>query len=140
MLKTIKQIGISLICLTFFSQISYAAEEVLTFSSPKYEQRYDSMIKELRCLVCQNQNIADSNAELAKDLKNKTYELIESGQSDSEIKTFMRDRYGDFVLYEPPMSGNTLLLWFGPILVLAIAGFIALRFIRRQNQLNTEAD
>jgi len=100
---------------------SLAAIETLEFSGPKQEQRYQSMINQLRCLVCQNQNLADSNAELAKDLRTKTYQMIRAGQSDTDIVDFMVSRYGDFVLYRPPLRARTVLLWGAPVIFLLIA-------------------
>jgi len=127
-----------LLLLSFFSTPLLAAEEQLQFQSAKQEALYDSLIIELRCLVCQNQNIADSNADLAKDLRNKTYELIQAGQTEAQIKQFMRDRYGDFVLYEPPLDEKTWLLWLGPFVVLLIVLFLVGRFIKQQSQITPE--
>lgn len=127
-----------ILLLSLFSTPLLAAEEQLQFESAKQEALYDSLIIELRCLVCQNQNIADSNADLAKDLRNKTYELIKAGQTESQIKQFMRDRYGDFVLYEPPLDKKTLLLWLGPFVVLLIVIFLVGRFIKQQSQITPE--
>jgi len=86
---------------------------------PVLEQRVMAISGELRCLVCQNQTIADSNAELAADLRNEVREKIRQGESDREIIDFMVERYGDFVLYRPPFKATTLLLWLGPLLLLA---------------------
>jgi len=86
---------------------------------PVLEQRVMAISGELRCLVCQNQTIADSNAELAADLRKEVREKIRQGQSDREIIDFMVERYGDFVLYRPPFKATTLLLWLGPLLLLA---------------------
>jgi cytochrome c-type biogenesis protein CcmH len=92
-----------------------------------------TLAAELRCLVCQNQTIADSNAPLAEDLRNQVRERMRKGASDSQIIDFMVERYGDFVLYRPPVKATTLLLWFGPLLLLA-AGFVVLlrRVLRRR--------
>ena len=104
------------------------------FTTPAHEQRYHSLIDELRCLVCQNQTIADSNADLASDLRREVYRMVEDGQSAEEIAGFMVARYGEFVLYRPALEGRTLLLWIGPF-VLAAAGlavlFVHLRRRRR---------
>ena len=89
-----------------------------TFDSPEQEARYKTLVAELRCLVCQNQNIADSSAPLAKDLRDQVLELMSQGKTDAEIKTYMTDRYGDFVLYQPPVKSSTLVLWFGPAAIL----------------------
>lgn len=97
---------------------SHAVIEQRDFATPQTEQRYKDLIAELRCLVCQNQNLADSDADLAKDLRRKTAEMLNQGLSDQEIRNFMRDRYGDFVLYKPPFNATTAILWLGPFIVL----------------------
>lgn len=89
------------------------------------EQRVQRLAEELRCLVCQNQSLADSHADLAIDLKNQVREKLRQGASDKEVISFMTERYGDFVLYRPPVKGTTLLLWFGPGVLLA-GGLLAL--------------
>lgn len=88
------------------------------FSSELEQMRYRELIGELRCTVCQNESIESSNAELAADLRNQVYNQIRQGRSDSEIRQYMRDRYGDFVLYDPPLAGHTLILWLGPVVLL----------------------
>lgn len=100
---------------------------------PALEQRVMTLASELRCLVCQNQTIADSNAPLAEDLRNQVREKMRQGSSDSEILAYMVARYGDFVLYRPPFKLTTVLLWFGPLLLLA-GGFAVLlrRVLRRR--------
>ena len=90
-----------------------------------FERRVQKVSEELRCLVCQNQTIADSNADLAVDLRNQVREKLKQGASEKEVIAFMTERYGDFVLYRPPVKGTTLLLWFGPGLLL-VGGLIAL--------------
>ncbi len=102
------------------------------FDDPAYEARYKRLIAELRCLVCQNQNLADSNAELAKDLRSETHSMIKAGKTDEEIVTFMVNRYGDFVLYRPPVKSTTFLLWFGPLMLAALGAIILLIQIRRR--------
>ena len=109
-----------------------AAVEPRTFDSPEQEARYDRLIDELRCLVCQNQNLADSDAELAQDLRRETYEMLRAGNTDEQILTFMVNRYGDFVLYRPPMKSSTVLLWFGPFLLVAVGLGIVLVQVRRR--------
>ncbi len=103
----------------------------LQFDSPQQEQRYKSLIRELRCLVCQNQDLADSDADLAKDLRREVYEMMRAGKSNDEIKAFLVARYGDFVLYRPPVQANTLLLWIGPGLFLVVGLLGAWLFFRR---------
>jgi cytochrome c-type biogenesis protein CcmH len=105
-------------------------KEPLVFSSTEQEERFKELTIELRCLVCQNQNLADSDAPLAQDLRKEIFDMLQAGQGDEEIKTFMVERYGDFVLYRPPVQGNTLALWAMPVLFLfvgAIAVFVAVR-------------
>jgi len=102
-------------------------------SDPALEARVMALAVELRCLVCQNQTIADSHADLAVDLRKQIREMLQQGRSDAEIRSYMTDRYGDFVLYKPPFKATTALLWAGPpvLLVAALAGlFLMLR--RRQ--------
>ncbi len=111
-----------------------AAIESREFDSPALEARYTDLIKKLRCLVCQNQNLADSNAELARDLRDKTYDMIVSGRSDDEITEFMVNRYGSFVLYEPPFNYQTLFLWLTPVLMAAIGGGIFFSMVRRRHR------
>jgi cytochrome c-type biogenesis protein CcmH len=122
-------IGIVSLLLAFGAQ---AKVEVLSFDTPEHEQRYNKLIAELRCLVCQNQNLADSNAELAVDLRRKTYEMVSKDKSEKEIAAYMVDRYGDFVLYRPPLNRNTLLLWIGPFIILLIGVSLLIRTIRRR--------
>ncbi len=107
-----------------------ATIEALTFDTPAEETRYRSLVAELRCLVCQNQNLADSNAELAQDLRRVTYQMIRSGRSDTEIVDFMVSRYGDFVLYRPPLTPATLFLWAGPVFFLLLGLAFAARTLR----------
>ena len=113
------------------------------FDTPEQEAAYKEMVSELRCLVCQNQNIADSNAELAQDLKRKTYEMVMQGKDKNEIADFMVQRYGDFVLYRPPVSNTTLLLWSGPFIIFVIGIIVLIRVIKSKqrdhsNQLTAE--
>ena len=112
---------------------AYAKEAAPASADPALEQRVMTLAAELRCLVCQNQTIADSSAPLAEDLRNQVREKMRQGSSDSQIIDFMVERYGDFVLYRPPVKATTLLLWFGPLLLLA-AGFVVLvrRVLRRR--------
>lgn len=116
---------------SFFPVYIHAQAEVYTFSDPEKEKLYDKLIYELRCLVCQNQNLADSNADLAEDLRRKSYEMIEMGKSYDEITAYMVERYGDFVTYRPPLKPSTLVLWIAPFLVLLLALIMAIVRIRR---------
>jgi cytochrome c-type biogenesis protein CcmH len=102
------------------------------FDDPVLQARYESINRELRCLVCQNQTIADSNATLAADLRREVREMIAAGKTDDEIRDFMIERYGDFVLYRPRMTAANFLLWAAPVLLLVIGALAALRFVRRR--------
>ncbi len=117
-----------------------ARVEVAQFEDPQQEQRYRRLINELRCLVCQNQNLADSNAELAQDLRRKTYDMIRSGASDVEIINYMVARYGEFVLYRPPLSSSTALLWIGPFILLATGVAVLVVVIRRRSRVRESID
>ena len=97
---------------------------------PVLQARYEIITEELRCLVCQNQTIADSNAELAVDLRRQVRKMLEEGASDDDIRDYMSSRYGDFVLYKPPLSSRTAALWFGPVLLLIIGLLIMWRVVR----------
>ena len=116
--------------LTVFATLQ-AADVPFEFNSPEQEQHYKDLTEQLRCLVCQNQSLADSNAELAQDLRNEVYHMIVQGQSDEEIIAFLVARYGDYVLFKPPMKTGTVLLWFGPFLVLLAAVLMVVRNTRK---------
>ncbi len=119
-------LALTLACAGF----AQAAIESFTFESPEQEARFKQLSGELRCLVCQNQSIGDSNAELAQDLRREVYEMIKAGQNDEQIVTFLVDRYGDFVLYKPPVTTTTALLWVGPFLLIGVGLVFLIRFIR----------
>lgn len=101
-------------------------QEPMVFENQQQEDRFNQLTQELRCLVCQNQNLADSDAQLAHDLRAEVHEMLLAGKSDDEIKMFMVERYGDFVLYRPPVQENTYLLWLAPLALLLI-GAVVLR-------------
>jgi cytochrome c-type biogenesis protein CcmH len=112
---------------------SLQAVEIREFSDPGKQQAYENLVKVLRCLVCQNQSLADSDADLAKDLRNEVYNIIQSGKSEQEAAKFLTDRYGDFVLYNPPLKPITSLLWLGPFALL-LGGFVFLwRLAQKRN-------
>jgi len=110
----------------------FAGIEDHKFESAEREALYVRLTKELRCLVCQNQNLADSNADLAKDLRQKAYEMVTDGKSHAEITEYMIARYGDFVMYSPPMKKTTYLLWIGPFVFLLLAILTLFYFLRRK--------
>ena len=119
------------ILLLLATQLAFAIDP-LPFKDRAEEQRFQQLVAELRCLVCQNQNLADSDAGLARDLRNETFEMMRAGKSDGEIRDFLVQRYGDFVLYRPPMKPTTWLLWFGPLAVIAIGGVVLVSIARRR--------
>jgi cytochrome c-type biogenesis protein CcmH len=119
------------IFLLMMSFSSYAVD-TRQLSDPKQQESYETLTKELRCLVCQNQTIADSNAELAADLRRQVYEMLQQGKSRQEIIQFMTDRYGDFVLYKPPFKGKTSVLWIAPVVFLLMGLITVFFFIRRK--------
>ena len=118
--------------LVAFAGNALAIDAEKAFDDPALQARYEHINRELRCLVCQNETIADSNATLAKDLRREVREMIEAGKTDEEIRTFMLERYGDFVLYRPRMTPTTFLLWAAPVLLLLLGAFIGIRYVRRQ--------
>jgi len=130
-----------LVCFSTITPGYSIVEEQVSFDSPKTEKRYKKLIAELRCLVCQNQSLADSDAELAQDLRRKTVEMLKNGASDNDIRTYMTDRYGDFVLYRPPFNTTTAFLWLGPFILLfgVLVGIIINIRKRQQNELYTPA-
>ena len=108
-------------------------------ADPALEARMVRITSELRCLVCQNQTIADSNASLAVDLRREARELLKQGKSDAEVVDYMTARYGDFVLYRPPMRATTVLLWFGPALMLVGGATVLLLVLRRRTRMAADA-
>lgn len=104
----------------------------LQFRDAAEERRFHALVSELRCVMCQNQSLADSNAQIAVDLRREVLELMRQGKSDAEIKDFLVARYGEFVLYRPPVDAKTWLLWFGPALVLLLGGWTVFRIVRRR--------
>jgi len=110
-------------------------QEPLVFESMLQEDRFNQLTLELRCLVCQNQNLADSDAQLAHDLRAEVHEMLVAGKSDDEIKQFMVERYGDFVLYRPPVQKNTYLLWLAPLALLLIGGVVLRSSVKKRSAL-----
>lgn len=98
--------------------------------TPEQSARYEALLEELRCMVCQNQNLAESNAPLAEDLRREVRAQVARGKSDAEVKSYLTQRYGDYVLYRPPFKRSTWLLWLGPAGLLALALFIGWRVLR----------
>jgi len=127
-----------IIIFTLFFSLAFlnvnAAVEIKKFDNEQQEQRYNYIIDELRCLVCQNQNISGSNAGLAKDLRNQVHKMILAGEDDEAIFEFMVTRYGDFVLYRPPFKATTFFLWVGPFIILVMGIFVLIRFIGKRKK------
>lgn len=117
-----------------FNLVTYANEATPLAEDPAVEQRLVVIAEELRCLVCQNESLAGSRADLAMDLRREVRSLIKSGKTDAEIKEFLVSRYGDFVLYRPPVKPTTWLLWFGPLLLLVGALWILISIVRRNQR------
>lgn len=122
----------ALLAALLLATTTMATEEPLQFDSPEQEARFNDLASELRCLVCQNQTLSDSDAPLAQDLRSEIFAMMAQGKSDDEIKAFMVERYGDFVLYRPPLQTNTLVLWLAPLLLLAVGGLVTARAVRRR--------
>ena len=131
-------ISIVALCLLLGTSHAGVTLEAFKFKTEAEEQHFKDLIEEIRCLVCQNQSLADSDAELAHDLRAEVYDMIQAGKTDDEIISFLVARYGDFVLYKPPMKPSTYLLWFGPFVLLIIAALLLLRSIRRQQKAPVE--
>jgi cytochrome c-type biogenesis protein CcmH len=119
---------------------AYANEAVPAAQDPALEQRVTRLTAELRCLVCQNQSLADSHADLAIDLKNQVRSQMQAGKSDAEIREYMVARYGDFILYRPPLKPTTALLWAGPFVLLAGGGLALGFYLRRRRERLTEGE
>jgi cytochrome c-type biogenesis protein CcmH len=111
-----------------------------TFDTPEQLRRYEAMINDLRCVVCQNQSVAESNVDLARDLRRITRDMILAGATDAEIKKFMTDRYGDFVLYNPPFKPITYLLWGAPVILLLVGAITMVTVVGRRSGALTDDD
>ena len=113
------------------SMSAWANIDTYQFDNPRQEAQYRALIEEFRCPKCQNQNLAGSDAPIAQDLKQKTYDMVKDGRSDAEIRQYMNERYGDFISYKPPVRPSTWILWFFPPVLLV---FVMLAwFIRNRN-------
>jgi cytochrome c-type biogenesis protein CcmH len=121
-----------IVCLLIsWSIFAQAASDIYTFSTPEKKARFQHVLTELRCLVCQNQTLADSNAPVAQDLRREVVKLVEKYDTDQQVIDFLVQRYGDFVLYNPPLTKTTYILWLGPFALLLL-GFIVIFFIVRR--------
>lgn len=118
------------IFLSLFISTYTWAEDLYPFNTKQQEAQFQHLLRDLRCLVCQNQDLVDSNAELANDLRTEVYQLVKAGQSDDEIIHRLTERYGDFILFKPPVKTVTYLLWLGPLLFLLVGLLIFKRTTR----------
>ena len=128
---------LAMLCCAVLALPAQAAIEAYQFESPQMEADYNQLINELRCLVCQNQNLSGSDADLARDLRRETYDMLSQGKSPDQVVEFMVARYGDFVLYRPQFKSTTYLLWLGPFLLLV---FVLVLLIRRLRGPATRAE
>ena len=119
------------ILILLISNFAFAGEAQPLAEDPALEARLRAMSQELRCLVCQNSTLADSNAPLAEDLRKEIRVQMRAGKSDTEVVEYLVERYGDFVRYRPPVNNSTALLWFGPFLILIIGGFVLYRVLKK---------
>ncbi|HEB58538.1 MAG TPA: cytochrome c-type biogenesis protein CcmH [Gammaproteobacteria bacterium] len=109
------------------------------FSSPEQKQRFRALVEDLRCTVCQNQNVADSHASLARDIRHQVLDLMKQGKSDEEVVNFLVARYGNYVRYRPPFNAQTAILWLGPFIFLGIAIWALLKLIRQRSRQRPDA-
>lgn len=130
--RSIRSALLLLLALAVLLPHSAVAIDVLPFNDRAEEQRFQNLARQLRCLVCQNESLADSSADLAKDLRQEVFDQMRQGKSDDEIKHYLTARYSDFVLYNPPLRGGTLFLWFGPLLVFLIGLAVVVLIVRRR--------
>jgi cytochrome c-type biogenesis protein CcmH len=124
-------LALALLCALPLLAIAQAIQP-LPFRDRAEEVRFQKLSAELRCPMCQNETLADSNAPIAHDLRRQVFEMMQAGKSDAEIKAYLVARYSEFVLYKPPVEPKTWLLWFGPLVVLAIGGFVVAVQVRRR--------
>ncbi len=126
-----KAMKLFILFLTLSISLAALAQEPLVFEDKDQQDRFNQLTQELRCLVCQNQNLAGSDADLAKDLRQQTYEMLTQGKSRAEVVDYMVTRYGDFVLYRPPVKSSTMLLWAGPFALLFIVLLVVMLRIKK---------
>lgn len=127
------------LCAALWSGAVAAKEAVPVAADPALQARVMALSAELRCLVCQNQTVEDSTAPVARDMKDQVRTQLAAGKSEAEVKLYMTDRFGDFVLYKPPLKATTIVLWAGPFIALALAGLLLIRQLRRTSAVATAA-
>ena len=127
--------ALAAVLLTLAATPAIAVDTQAPLETPEQESLYRKLLEEVRCMVCQNQNLKDSDAPLARDMRRELRRLVEEGATETDVKQFLLDRYGDFALYRPRLAPNTLLLWAGPGVILIIALGAIARVIRRRMQM-----
>jgi len=127
-------LGVCVVVVALILSSNAFAIDPLPFKDRAEEVRFQKLTKQLRCLVCQNQDLADSDADLAKDLRKQVFDMMQSGKSDTEIKEYLVARYNDFVLYDPPLKPGTWLLWFAPFAFVLVGVFVVARILRARAQ------
>lgn len=128
--RSLLQSTILMSVLLLFPIAASHADDIYPFQTAKQESQFNHLLSELRCLVCQNQDLADSHAGLANDLRMEVYKRVLDGQSDQDIIAYLTDRYGDFILFKPPLKGVTALLWFAPMIFVSIGVLLFVRKFR----------
>ena len=123
-----------LICLCVYSNVGAAAEDIHTFANAEQKQRFQYFNKNLRCPMCDNQNLEGSHSAISADLRDELARMINDGKTDQHINEFMRTRYGDFIFYDPPMNRKTLWLWLVPLLLAAVAVLVLVRLARSKGR------
>ena len=129
---------LSLLIVASLPGFALAREAQPASADPALEERVMNLSRELRCLVCQNETLADSRADLAEDLRNQIREQMKAGKSDKEIVAYLTQRYGKFILYNPPIDPTTYLLWFGPFVLLLAGLFVLFRYLKQRRELITD--
>jgi cytochrome c-type biogenesis protein CcmH len=123
---------------SFFAATAWAIDSQPAFTDPVLQARYEELTHELRCLVCQNETVADSNADLAADFRRQIHDMVAAGKSSAEVREYMVARYGNFILYKPPLETGTWMLWTGPFLLLLIAFTSFVAVVRRRARIETD--
>ena len=124
--------------LALYVSFAFADEAPPLAANPALEKRVMRLSEELRCLVCQNQSLSDSNADLAADLRKQVREMMQAGKTDAQIRDYMVASYGDFILYDPPLKATTLILWIGPFVLLLVGAALLARYLKRRSRVVTE--
>ncbi|MBX9913731.1 MAG: cytochrome c-type biogenesis protein CcmH [Pseudomonadaceae bacterium] len=124
----------SVLCALLFTGVAHAAIDTYEFTDQASRERFGTLIKELRCPKCQNQDLADSNAPIAMDLRREIYRMLQEGQSDEQIVEYLVSRYGEFVRYKPALTTRTLILWYGPAGLLSVGAMTLLLIVRRRRR------